>query len=245
MAIIYFEAVNDVMRRVGLVVGDVSALSTTTNATASEIFNQDSQIQNGVDSIIQMWGEVTNEVYSLSLVPKLVATATIDLASGTREYALPSDFERVAGHDTNEQVMRSATNVRIIPQYPGGYLQMLADQPNATDYTGEPMHYAISPSNAATTMLRVDREPTDTEDGWYYYLPYERTITLTVTQATQTMPYSDTVTRSLVPVVAEMFERHRKKESDPQMLRASLVRALNMARTHPAPIRYGRRRAYS
>ena len=129
-----------------------------------------------------------------------------------------------------------------MPEYPGGYLQMLADQPNATDWTGEPLHYAISPSSAATTMLRVDREPTSNENGWYYYLPYERTISLTVTQATEAMPYSDTVTRSLVPVVSEVFERHRKKEFDANVFRASLVRALTMARTKPPTRRYGVRR---
>jgi len=242
MAITYFEAVNDSMKRSGLIAGDVGEISTTTGATASEIFQANTEIQHGVDLMIQMWQETTNEVYSLSLVPKLVATATIDLVSGTREYALPSNFERVAGIDANEQVMRAATGVRVLPEYPGGYLQMLADQPNATDYTGEPMRYAISPANNATDMIRVDREPTDTEDGWYYYLPYERTISLTVTQATEAMPYSDTVTRSLVPVVSEMFERTRKKEFDPNIFRASLVRALTMSRTKPRGVRYGLRR---
>jgi hypothetical protein len=242
MAIIYFEAVNETMKRVGLIAGDVGELGTSSGATASEIFQADSEKQHGVDMMIQMWQEATNEVFSLALVPKLVATATIDLASTTREYALPSDFERVAGIDANEQVMRSATSVRILPEYPGGYLQLLADQPNATDYTGEPLHYAISPSNAATTMLRVDREPTSNEDGWYYYLPYERTINLTVTQATEAMPYSDTVTRSLIPVVSEIFERHRKKEFDANVFRSSLVRALAMSNTKPPTRRYGQRR---
>jgi len=230
------------MKRVGLIQGDVDSISTTTGATASEVFQADSEIQHGVDMMLQMWQEATSELFSMALVPKLVATATIDLASTVREYALPEDFERVAGKDANEQVMRAATGVTVLRQYPGGYLQMLADQPNATDYTGEPLGYAISPSNAATTMLRVDREPTSNEDGWYYYLPYERTVSLTVTQATETMPYSDTVTRNLIPVVAEFYERTKKKEFDREIFRSSLVRALSMSRTHPARVRYGKRR---
>jgi hypothetical protein len=242
MAIVFFEAVNSSLKRAGVVVGDVTAMSTTTNATASEIFNADSEIQQAVDQNLQMWQEITDEVFSLSLAPTLVATATIDLVSGQREYALPSNFISVAGHDRNEQVMRAATSVRVLPQYPGGYLQMLADQPLATQWAGEPCAYAISVSNAATTMLRVDRDPTDSEDGWYYYLPYERNTELTVTMATQTMPYNDVVTRSLVPVVAEMFERHRKNEFDAGIMRSSLVRALGRSRTQPAPIRYGNRR---
>lgn len=242
MAIVYFEAVNDSMKRVGLIAGDVKAIGTSSGATASEIFQANSEIQHGVDMMVQMWQEATNEVFSLALVPTLVATATIDLVTSQREYALPSDFERVAGVDANEQVVRAATSVRVIPEYPGGYLQMLADQPMATQWTGEPGYYAISPSNAATTMIRFDTDPTSSENGWYYYLPYERTISLTVTQATQTMPYSDTVTRALVPVVSEMFERHRKKEFDASVFRASLVRALTMANTHPPTRRYGVRR---
>jgi len=242
MAIRYFEAVNDCMKRVGLIVGDVGEIGTGTGATASEIFYADSEIQHGVDMMIQMWQEVTNEVFSLSLAPRLVSTATIDLVTAQREYALPGDFERVAGWDRNEQVLRAATSISVLPEYPGGYLQMLADQPNATDYTGEPNFYAISPSNAATTMLRVDREPTSNENGWYYFLPYERTISLTATQAADTMPYSDTVTRALVPVVSEVFERHRKKEFDQNVFRSSLVRALTMVQTHPPKRRYGVRR---
>ena len=92
MAIRYFEAVNDCMKRVGLIVGDVGEIGTGTGATASEIFYADSEIQHGVDMMIQMWQEVTNEVFSLSLAPRLVSTATIDLVTAQREYALPGDL---------------------------------------------------------------------------------------------------------------------------------------------------------
>lgn len=237
---VQFEAVNDTLRRVKAVAGDSNALSTSTGATASEIYVSKSAIQASVDLMIQLWREGMQELYSQALVPNLLSTATITLSTDTREYALPSDFERVAGYTTEERVLRAATEQFRVYEYPGGYVRMLADQVTASDFTGQPNGWAISPRNGE---LRLDRTPTTTENGKIYNLAYERRIDFTVTMATETFPFSDTVTYALVPVVAEGYERVKKASFDPGAFRAGFARAFAMARKVPSDARWGTRRA--
>ena len=125
----------------------------------------------------------------------------------------------------------------MLPEYPGGYLKMLADQPVASDWIGDANYWAISPRNEA---LRLDRTPT--ASGLTYNFAYERRIDLTSTMATATMPFSDTVCRSLVPAVAELYDRQKKKEFDAGIFRASIVRAYNYAQKGQDRSRWGRLR---
>lgn len=236
---VMFEAVNDTLRRVKVIAGDSNALSTSTNATASEIYVSKSAIQTSVDLVIQLWREGMQELYSRALVPNLLSTATITLVTNTREYSLPSDFERVAGDTYEDRALRAATEQYVIREYKGGYLRMLADQGLASDFTGQPTAWAISPRDGA---LRLDRDPTSDENGKVYNLPYEKRIDFTVTMATATFPFSDTVTYALVPVVAEAYNMTKKNELNPGMYRASFARAFTMARKLPAENRWGQRR---
>src|SRR3990167_5391128 len=205
MPLAFLDVVNATLKRVGVIAGDSGELSTSTSTatsgqyTASGIFTSRSDIQHSVDLVLQMWQEATSELYSLNLVPNLLATATISLVTGTREYALPGDFERVAGTHDGVRMLRASTQSYVIPQYPGGYLQMLVDQPVASDWTGAPTAWAISPRNE---QLRLDREPTSDENGQTYNLAYERRVELTSTMASATMPFSDTVCWALIPAGA-------------------------------------------
>lgn len=243
MPLLFLDAVNSTLKRAGLIAGDSGELSTATgssNYTASTIFTQRSDLQHSIDLVVEMWQETANEVYINQLTPSLLATATIVLATDTREYALPDDFERVAGSTPEERVMRAATETFTLGEYPGGYLKMLADQPVATMWTGEPQAYAISPRNGA---LRIDRHPTSDENGETFNLAYERRIDLTATMATATMPFSDSVVRSLIPVVAEFYGRVKNRDFDQAIFRASLIRAFQYANKTPPMTRYGVRRA--
>ena len=247
MPMLFMECVNGSLKRAGIVAGDSAELGTGTSTatafqyTASGVFSARSDIQHSVDLMLQMWQEVTSEIYSMNLVPNLLATATITLVTNTREYALPSDFERVAGETYESRVMRSATQAVTLGEYPGGYLKMLADQPVATDWTGQPNAWAISPRDEA---LRIDRSPTSDENGTVYNLAYERRVELTSTMATATMPYSDTVCRSLIPVVAELYNSAKKDKFDAGVFRSSLVRAFNFANKGQDRTRWGVRRGY-
>ena len=76
----------------------------------------------------------------MGLFANEASTATITLVDGQREYTLATDevFERFAGQTEGTRVLRGATTGLIVTEYPGGYAQMLVDQPVATDYTGDP-----------------------------------------------------------------------------------------------------------
>ena len=240
MAITFLDAVNDSLIRARVIKGDTGRL-TTTMGTASEIFQAKSDIQHSVDLQLQMWREVTQELFTMGVIPPVVATATIVLSDGTREYELPSDFERVAGDTHQERMLRGVTTGVVYEEYPGGYLRMLADQPRATDFTSaEAGRWAISPAHAATTMLRMEFETTTSTQS--YNLMYEKSIDLTVTMATETMPFTDTVSFAMVPVVAEFYNRTMKGEGDQGIFRSSIARAARLTRKQPPSETYGKQR---
>ena len=243
MAITFLQAVNASLKRVRVIQGDAGELATSTvTSTATGLVATDAFTDSGrqvqIDLMLQMWQEATHEIFGLGLVPNSVATATIVLSDGVREYDMPADFEQFAGETDDQRVFRGATTGLIIREYPGGYAQMLRDQPVATDYTGTANSYAISPRDSA---IRFDREPTSEENGNTYNALYQKRVALTSTMATQTLPYSDTVADAIVPVVAEGWSRVMRQEFDSGLFAASLSRAVNYAiRTQPNR-RYGKR----
>ena len=245
MTVTWLDFVNNSLKRVRVIQGDAGELatstvtSTATGLTATEAFT-DSSRQTQVDLMLQVGNEVIHEMFSMGLLPREAGTATITLTSNTREYALPTDFERFAGKTWEQRVFRGATNGMLVYEYPGGYAQMLADQPVASDYRGDPSFYAISPTSAL--MLRFDRDAATGQNGNTYNTLYEKRIGFSSTQATESLPFSDTVADSLVPVAAEEWTRAMRKEADPVRLRQSLGKALSYARMTQPRDRWGTRR---
>jgi len=244
MSVTFLQAMNATLKRVGEIAGDSEELatstvtSTATGLTATDAFT-DSRRQHKIDVAIQLWNEATHEVYSMGLMAREASTATMTLVDGQREYDLPDDFERMAGDTYENRAIRGATTGLVVRAYPGGYAQMLVDQPTASDYTGSPSYYAISP---AASKIRLDAEPTIGEDSNTYNFLYEKRLSLTSTMATSTLPFSDTVADCLVPVVAESYHRVFKKDYDQGFLRLSLTRSLRfLTQTQPKD-RYGKRR---
>lgn len=241
MPLTFVDVVDSTLKRVGVLQTATTNLAQGTG-TASELFVQ-SQNQHSVDLVLQIWQEAVQHIYSLGLGPSLVSTATVALVDGQREYDLPNNFERVAGNTPEERVLRGATTDLVLEEYPGGYLKMLADQPTASDWTGDPASWAISPASTATAIqIRIDREPTSDQDGDIYNMAYELTVELTSTMATDFLPFSDTVANAVTPVVAEMYNRHKKQEFDSEIFALSLSRALSMIRRVPNKARWGTRR---
>ena len=243
MAVVFLQVVNETLKRTRIIQGDAGELatstvtSTATGLVATEAFT-DSGRQLEIDLAIQLWQEAEHEVYGLGLFPKEAATATIVLVANQREYAMPDDFERIAGESRESRVFRSATSVLIAKEYRGGYAKMLADQPTASDWQGEFDSWAISP---VTGEIRVGREPTSAQDGETWNVLYEKRLSLTSTMATETLPFSDTVAASLVPVVAEAHNRIMKKEFDSDLFKSSIVRALEYMTQNQPRSRYGKR----
>lgn len=244
MAIVFLQAVNATLRRVGEIAGDSQELatstvtSTATGLVATDAFT-DSRRQHKIDTIIQLWNEATHQIYSLNLAARVAATATLTLVADQREYDLPSDFERMAGKDQTAQIVRGATTGLLVGEYPGGYAQLLVDRQLATDYTGDPQYWAISP---VASKISFDNYPTSDQAGQTYNFLYEKRLALTSTMATDTLPFSDTVADALVPVVSEAYNRVMKKDLDQGFLTTSLTRSLDFLRQKPRRSRYGVRR---
>ena len=246
MAVVFLQLVNASLKRVRVIQGDAGELVTSTSTVTSTATGgtirkepfEDSGRQVQIDLMLQMWQEAIDEVYVMGLFASGAATVTIALVDGTREYAMPDDFEAFAGEHYRDRVFRGATTNLIVEEYEGGYARMLRDQPVASDYRGDPNHWAISP---VTGNIRLDREPTSEQDGAIYNALYEKTILFDDTSATELMPFSDTVANALVPVTAEGWNRVMKKEFDGGLFRVSLARALKRVRRNQPEAVYGKR----
>ena len=242
MPVTLIQAMNASLRRVGMIQGDVGVLatstvtSTSTGLTATEALTVSAH-QHKIDVMLQLWNEGFHELQSLGLYPEIAASATITLASDTMTYSLPSDFESIAGRTVEERVLRGATTGLTVPEYPGGYAAMKADRPVATDYKGDPDYFAISPT---TLQIVLGTEPQDGQASDRYNLLYLKRLSLTSTQATNSLPYSDTVIDALVPVVAEGHNRVFKKEFDQTSFRISLTRAVRFVTRTQARSQWGR-----
>ena len=241
MAITLLQLTNAVLKRVGEIAGDSEELatstvtSTATGLTATEAFT-DSRRQHKIDIVLQLANESVHEIYSMGLMAKEAASATIALVANQREYDLPSDFERMSGNTYDNRAIRGATTGLIIREYPGGYQQLIVDRAIATDYTGDPISWALSP---VEPKISFDNYPTSDQAGDTYNFLYDKRLTLSSTMATSALPFSDTVADCLVPVISESYNRVMKKEFDQGFLVTALSRAIGyLTRTQPKD-RYG------
>jgi len=228
MAYTFLQATNAVLKRVGEVAGDAGAITSFTDTT----------LQRAIDVALQIWNETLHELFIRGSFSQETATGTITIVTGTREYSLASDFEEFSGDSWDTRVLVNANDTFAIHEYPGGYQKMFADQPDPSDFTGQPRAWAINTSNGT---LRLDTTPTSDQNGDVYSYLYDKRISLTAT--TDTFPVSDTVVDSLVPVVSELWHIDMAKTArDPVSANAGFKRALLLARKTKARTRYGVRR---
>ena len=222
----FLVAVNDVLRRVGTIAGDSSALTTFT----------DSKRQREIDIVTQIWNEAVHELYDMGSLQGEVASGSITLATDTDEYAVETDFEQMAGETYLTRALVKSDGRRLF-EYPGGYRQMFLDQPDRSDYTGVSSLWAF---NTATNTIRLDKRPTSNENGDVFNYLYDKRINLSAT--TDNMPFSDTVTDALVPVVAEIWRMDFHGETrDPISANAGFKRAASLITQKKPRSRYGRR----
>src|SRR3990167_3759238 len=157
-----------------------------------------------VDNIIQIWNEVLHELYVKAAFTGEVKEGTITLSTGTREYAIATDFEQFTGDMKDNKAFINSTIPHVMYEYPGGYEQMYADQPDPSVQSGRPNFYAI---NKANGKIRVDSTPTASENGEAYTYLYDKRLSLSTT--TDTFPFSDTVVDAMLPVVTEVFRQDK------------------------------------
>ncbi len=195
MAKTLLQGVNDVLKRMGVIKGNSGELSSLT----------DSQRQVLVDLAVNCWNEVVIELYESSdlSMPKEVGTATITLATGDRDYSLPSDLVYI------KWPLRNASNGYLIQEYPGGWDQLQNDQLQPANFTGRPFYATIRPTDG---LLYMDRIPTAADNGLAFTLEYDKSLIKSL--AADTFPFSDDVYFILVPAVVEKIKMERDEQSD-------------------------------
>ena len=156
---------------------------------------------------------------------------------------MPSDFQRMAGRTYETRVLRGATKQLTLYEYEGGYDQMYADQPMATQFGGAPARWTINP---VTNQIRFDTENSSSNQatGTYNFL-YEKSVryTSTSTATGDTFPFGDVVVDALVPVVAESHDAIMKGSFDGLTFRKSLARAASLIGQTQPMTRWGVRNA--
>ena len=195
MAKTLLNGVNEVLKRVHAISGTDGEFVTLT----------DSARQPWIDLAVQLWNETIERFYVVSSVPKPneLAEATLTLVTGTQAYSFEADFVQLRWPLINQ------TTGDTIEEYPGGYWQLFQDQTIPGNYTGKPQMGAIRPTD---TKLYLDRIPTAAENGAAYTYYYDKNLSLSA--AADTMPFNDVVFRALVPAVAELWNRSRKRSFD-------------------------------
>lgn len=198
--------VNDVLKRMGVIKGNSGALTSLT----------DSQRQVVVDLTVQMWNEVTVDLYTTAQkeVPGGIGSSTITLATGTRAYAMASDVVRL------RWPLQDTTNGRYISEYPGGYAELLHDQPIPAAFTGLPLAGAIRPTD---NYIYLDTVPTSAENGKIYTYLYDKTVTLSL--ASDTFPFSNEVYALLISPVAELVKSDREKNMNGALYKLRMAQA--------------------
>lgn len=200
------DGVNEVLKRVSVIQGDTTALSSLTS----------SGIQPYVDLAVQVWNEGIEELYSQidKPMPKELASSTITLVADDRDYTLATDLVQL------HWPFHDQTNGNYIYEYAGGYLGLLHAQPIPSDYTGIPVFGAIRPSDGE---IYLDALPTADEAGDIYTYEYDKDVSLSA--ATDTFPFSDPTYRAMVPAVVQLWRASRENQFDSALHKRSMGRA--------------------
>lgn len=228
MAYTALQSVNALFKRVGVVGGDAGAITSFTDTTK----------QREIDVALQVWNEVIDEAYSSGEFKGEVDEGSITLVDDSgntarTEYSLASDFEKFVKPNV---LVNAAKGYRLYP-YPGGYEQMFADQPDPTDYTGQPHRFVINPDSG---NLRPDTHPQSGESGDVYKYLYEKR--LNITAITDTFPFSDDAVDAMLSPVADLWRVIINREQrEGNYARIAFVRGLKVMNQGQVRKAYGRR----
>lgn len=200
------NGVNDVLKRVQIIKGENGEITSLSQA----------EIQHEIDVTVQMWNEVIEEIYSLGNTPHPdeLATSTVTLMTGQREYELPDDLVHI------RWPLMENTNGYYIYEYKNGFEHLRAWQQIPNNFEGRPNFAVINPQNS---KLYMDYLPTAEENGFVYNLIYDKDVSLS--GASDVFPFNDSVYRSLVPAVAELWKNEQRKEFNDKIYKKRLAQA--------------------
>jgi hypothetical protein len=220
MAKTLLDATNEILKRVGVIAGDAGLLTTL----------EDSARQRAIDLSVQVVNEGIDELYSSTnkSAPKSQATSTITLVEGTRAYQLAADLVQLRWPFIDQ------TNNQYLVDYPGGYNQLLIDDPEQDD-TGLPHYATIRPTDG---YIYVDRAPTAEDAGRVYTYQYDKELELV--DASDTVPFTDATFRAMVPAWVQLWKREMRNEFDVELFKSNLGRAarfmiMKQPRSHYCP----------
>lgn len=191
MATTLLQAVNRVLKRVGEISSASPDLTSLTDSAR--------QIQ--IDKCVQLWQEAMEYMQGFADLPGDIGSGTITLVTGTREYATASGFQGFVGDESGAPFLVCASPTYRIGEYPGGYKQMFAEQPDPDLYTGQPGSFVYNP---VTEMIRLDRTPTSAENGQVFTYLFDRAVTLVAFD--DTFPIPDAAVNVLTNSVAEAYK---------------------------------------
>lgn len=220
MAYTFLQAVNKTLKKVNVIHGDAGELETFV----------DTARQQNIDIAKDIWNELIHELFTLELFSRGSREGQFVIVTDIREYDLESDFEQMAS-----DIIRNESESWFLKPYKGGYLQLWNDQIDPSDYQGQPLAWAINPSSS---KIRIDRDPTSTENGDIYKYLYVRRLSLQ--DESDVFPFSDTVVDSLTPATAEMWKRDRSKDFDKGLMGLSFNRAVSYLTQARPKTEYGR-----
>lgn len=199
------DAINQILLRTGIIAGDSSALTSLS----------DSARQASIDIAVQVINEGIDELYTVSDRDKPISQgeSSLTLATGTRAYTLATDLVSL------RYPLIDKTNTQFIAEYAGGYNQMLIDDPEQDD-DGLPQYAAIRPTDG---YLYLSSTPTVNENGLTYTYQYDKDVSLS--SATDEVPFKDITFRAMVPAWVQLWKRERRNEFDDALYRINIGRA--------------------
>ena len=162
---IFLDAVNRILRLNAIIRGDTDLIATFSDTAHNATLNL---------AIVAVQDEL-GDMISDKLIPYELASGTLAMVSGTRTYALATDFIRFYGHAF------FLDGTREIFEYHGGREQLQVDVPNYKTVSGTPNWWYWEP--ASTKQVGFYQIPNAAAT---YSYDYEKSVM--VTNSTDTLP---------------------------------------------------------
>jgi hypothetical protein len=162
---------------------------------------EDSARQLYIDVAIQCWNEAIVELYDAARepMPTELVEAVFQLVANQRLVSLPAGLVKL-----HFPLIQQSQGYQI---FEADYLAIQRAQLTTQNFIGRPNYAAIDP---VTGDLFLDRTPTIAEAGEIYTMWYDKDVLLS--DATDTMPFNDTVYKMLIPAVTEKWKIEFNKE---------------------------------
>jgi len=215
------DGVNEVLKRVQ-VISETNILTTLT----------DSGKQTFIDLAVQAWNESVDQIYSKAkkMRPRQGEEDYITLIENKRSYSLPCDLVQI------RWPLHEETKGLYIHEYPGGYEELRNIQTQPANYTGSATFAAIDPIQGD---LYLNRVPLAGDAGEVYRFFYWKDLGLAL--ESDQFPFSDTVFRAMVPVVAELWRYNQNTRSNNNVAKLNFGRAIRALKKEPGDTAYIKR----